>query len=123
VSESHQKYFGVFSDRESVAREFDEGRGSRFDASFVIAETFPTDDQILFAVYDCPPYEGVAFVVFERDGILYEVHGSHCSCWGLEDQWEPEETSRAALAIRRLDQFADEPEAVARFAELFQERH
>ncbi len=28
---------------------------------------------------------------------LYEVHGSHCSCYGFEDQWEPEETDKKYL--------------------------
>lgn len=44
---------------------------------------------ILFAWYDTPPYEGYAYVLFEKDGVLYEVQGSHCSCYGLENQWEP----------------------------------
>ena len=48
-------------------------------------------DDILFANYENECYEGYAFVIFRgKDGILYEVNGSHCSCYGLEDQWEPE---------------------------------
>ena len=52
---------------------------------------------ILYANYDIDGYEGSAFVLFSRDGQLYEVHGSHCSCYGLEGQWEPEETTVDAL--------------------------
>ena len=26
-------------------------------------------------------------------GLLFENHGSHCSCYGFEDQFEPEETT------------------------------
>ncbi len=52
---------------------------------------------ILYATYENEDYEGSAFVLFERKGQLYEVHGSHCSCMGLEGQWEPEETSADAL--------------------------
>ena len=52
---------------------------------------------ILYATYESEGYEGSAFVLFERNGQLYEVHGSHCSCMGLEGQWEPEETSADAL--------------------------
>lgn len=26
-------------------------------------------------------------------GELFENHGSHCSCYGFEDQWEPEPTT------------------------------
>jgi len=36
-------------------------------------------------------------VLFKRGGKLYDVNGSHCSCFGLEDQWLPEETTVAAL--------------------------
>ena len=46
---------------------------------------------IIFASYTYEAYEGFAVVIFERGGKLYEVYGSHCSCYGLEDQWEPEE--------------------------------
>lgn len=27
----------------------------------------------------------------------YEVHGSHCSCYGFEEQWKPEKTTVAYL--------------------------
>ena len=52
---------------------------------------------ILYATYEIDGYEGSAFVLFSRDGQLYEVHGGHCSCMGLEGQWEPEETTVDAL--------------------------
>lgn len=55
---------------------------------------------VLLASYGTPIYEGYAFVLFERDGKLYEVNGSHCSCYGLEGQWEPEETTIEALRHR-----------------------
>lgn len=63
-------------------------------------EDFPSDDEILFASYGGASYEGDAVVIYERNGRLYEVHGGHCSCNGLEDQWSPEETSWGALALR-----------------------
>jgi hypothetical protein len=37
---------------------------------------------ILFASYGCANYSGDAWVLFEQDGKLYEVNGSHCSCYG-----------------------------------------
>ena len=55
---------------------------------------------ILLAHYDIDGYEGDAFVLFERDGKLYEVNGSHCSCYGLEGQWQPEETSVEEIRFR-----------------------
>lgn len=58
---------------------------------------------ILYAIYNLDSYDGWAFVLFLKDGKLYEVNISHCSCYGLEDQWEPEETT--VLSVRsRIDQ-------------------
>ena len=56
--------------------------------------------KILFAWYGYCSYDGSAFVLFERDGKLYEVNGGHCSCYGLEGQWDPEETSVEVLRHR-----------------------
>lgn len=53
--------------------------------------------EILWAEYDMDGYEGSAFVLFRKDGKLYRVDGSHCSCYGLEGQWLPEETSWEVL--------------------------
>lgn len=66
-----------------------------------------TDEQlkgakILLASYGTGGYEGSAFVLFRRGGKLFEVNGSHCSCYGLEDQWDPQETTKAEL-MHRLD--------------------
>jgi hypothetical protein len=41
-----------------------------------------------------------SFFLLKRDGKLFEVNGSHCSCYGFEDQWKPEETSKDALLRR-----------------------
>lgn len=57
---------------------------------------------VLFASYCQGNYSGDAFVLFRKDGKLYEVNGGHCSCYGLEGQWDPEETSIEALR-KRLD--------------------
>ncbi|MGE6347879.1 hypothetical protein ACQKIY_25605 [Bacillus mycoides] len=56
--------------------------------------------QILLASYDVDGYDGEAFVLFLEDGKMYEVHGSHCSCYGLEDQWKPEEVTIEELDFR-----------------------
>lgn len=69
-------FFGAFNNKESVAREFNEELADNVN--------------ILFAWYDHYGYEGYAEVIFEQDGVLYEVSGSHCSCFGLEGQWEPQ---------------------------------
>lgn len=58
---------------------------------------------ILFASYGCANYSGDAWVLFEQDGSLYEVNGGHCSCYGLEGQWNPEEVILKELENRLLN--------------------
>ena len=58
-------------------------------------------------------YESVAdsgeyaesFFLLKRnyDGALFEVHGSHCSCYGFEGQLDLEETIPAALRYRAIN--------------------
>jgi hypothetical protein len=88
------RYFG-FNDAADISKQFS-------DYNAKVPPELVKDSEVLFASYNTPPYEGYAFVLFERDGKLYEVNGSHCSCYGLEDQWQPEETSWAALKIRKF---------------------
>ncbi|WP_449600335.1 hypothetical protein [Paenibacillus sp. Marseille-Q9583] len=63
------------------------------------------DIEVILASYTNENYEGEAFVLFRRksDGKLYEVNGSHCSCYGLEGQWNPEETTVEALEHRLVN--------------------
>lgn len=70
--------------------------------------------EVLLAWYGYDYYEGKSLVIYRRDGKLYEVNGSHCSCYGLEDQWVPEETTWAALAMREFSGYdgADEAQSV-----------
>ncbi|GAB3763664.1 hypothetical protein GCM10028796_17570 [Ramlibacter monticola] len=86
-----------------VFTEFDDSRWSAYrepDAMPVEEKPEFKGAEILLASYGTPSYEGYAFVLFRRDGKLYEVNGSHCSCYGLEGQWEPEETTIEALRHR-----------------------
>lgn len=55
---------------------------------------------IHLAWYGYGSYDGQSLVVFEKDGVLWEVNGDHCSCFGLGGQWKPEETSWSALGMR-----------------------
>ena len=57
---------------------------------------------ILFASYGTDNYSGDAFVLFEKNGKLFEVNGAHCSCYGLEGQFEPEETTLEAIEMRLI---------------------
>lgn len=81
-------YFGEFESKDDLVRSF-----------YLSAEQL-ADVEILYAHYSNEGYEGYAHAIFRKEGQLYEVNGSHCSCYGLEDQWEPEETSVAALLAR-----------------------
>ncbi len=82
------KYFGVW---ESVAGLWED---------FEIDDNAIKDSEVLFASYEYECYSGFAFVLFERDNKLFEIHGGHCSCYGLEGQWEPEETTWGDLTGR-----------------------
>jgi hypothetical protein len=79
------QYYGCWKDKQDVIKDF------RIDPKELTGAT------VHIAWYGQGDYEGSAFVLFERDGKLYECHGSHCSCYGLEDQWSPEETTVDAL--------------------------
>lgn len=106
------KYAGEFTDRASVALQYEVGTGGKYDNAFQIAADFPTDAEILYASYETGCYDGRSFVLFERDGKVYEVNGSHCSCFGLEGQWVPEETTWAALAIRKPSEYGAPREVI-----------
>ena len=58
-------------------------------ACFDVAEKDRTY-KILFATYGYGSYDGDAWVLAEKDGQLFEVRGGHCSCYGLEGQFDPE---------------------------------
>ena len=81
-------FLGAWENEQDIEREFSLTDGE-LNGAF-----------ILLAHYDIDGYEGSAFVLFERDGQLYEVNGGHCSCMGLEGQWSPEETSVDELTYR-----------------------
>lgn len=44
--------------------------------------------------------DSASFFLLRKDGKLYENHASHCSCYGFEGQWEPEEVTKEALQKR-----------------------
>ena len=95
-------YCGIFSNKEDVANQFE------IDLKEI------EDCNILYASYDCEGYEGTALVIFSKEGKLYEAHGSHCSCMGLEGQWTPEETSLEALRMREY-RVGDTQESLDKF--------
>lgn len=124
ITMTYPVFLGIFTDAEHVIGEFSERYYSWDEKP---AKPSVPDEEILFAYYSYEDYSGHAFVLFRMDGKLYEVNGSHCSCYGLEDQWDPEETSVKLLRDRmdkghlgyyyswdsaRNSEFADELRAV-----------
>jgi hypothetical protein len=74
-------FYGSFSSKEDICNEF--------KCNF--------DGDVLHADYENEDYDGSARVLFTRDGKLFYVEGGHCSCYGLEDQWDEEELSLAMI--------------------------
>lgn len=84
-------FLGEFSGMEDMCREFQVDH----------RELYREGVHVLLAIYDEGKWEGSAFVLcIDDSGKLSEVNASHCSCFGLEGQWEPEETSEEALRYR-----------------------
>lgn len=84
-----RRYFQEFDGIDSVREQF------------AISEDTVSDAEILIAWYGYGSYCGSAYVLFQRAGRLYEVAGSHCSCYGLEaDQWKPVEASWETIGMR-----------------------
>lgn len=96
------KYFDNWDSHQSMVRDFTQTRYNPEAKKYegLPIEGMATDDEVLYAQYGYGSYDGSARVLFERNGTLFRVDGSHCSCYGLEGQWEPEETSWAAEAMR-----------------------
>lgn len=92
-----QIYFKDFKNRDDLL------------SNYSIEEKDLNDCEVLFAYYSYECYEGTSFVVLvdEENKKFYEVNGSHCSCYGLEGQWEMEETTLEALVKRDNDLFND----------------
>lgn len=61
------------------------------------------DINVILAAYKTEAYEGYAYVLFEKNGKLYEVTGSHCSCYGLEGQWSPNKVDVKELEHRLVE--------------------
>lgn len=91
-------YIGDFKDKMSVMQEFSNGWNQ---VDIDILNAFK-GVHILLAYYLSENYSGTAYVVFEKRGKLYEVEGSHCSCYGLEGQWEP-----AEIPLELLNNYVD----------------
>lgn len=76
-------YHDIFSSWDDVKREFE--------------TDFPEPACVLFAAYEYEDYSGEALVVFDNGDGLKMVNGGHCSCRGLEGQWDIEDADAKQL--------------------------
>ncbi len=85
---SESKRIGVISDFEGIyiTKECWIKKKQRMDEALKKYKNI----KILFATYGLANYEGEAWVLFSENNELFEVNGGHCSCYGLEGQWEKE---------------------------------
>lgn len=71
---------------------------SEFGAGDWDSRTINTvEPEHVFAAYDQECYEGSALVVYKDATGYHSVEGSHCSCYGLEDQWKPHDETRDTI--------------------------
>ena len=88
------------------------------DLFYVPKHRRPFGAHLIWAEAYSSAYEGAAHVFYLHEGKLWEVSGAHCSCYGLEDQWEPEEGDvRAVLKYTFIP--CDVKEDLRNLAELY----
>lgn len=88
-----------------------EGGEEAMLSEFGVEKSVLDGAKIIVASYTYEDYSGSAYVLFERDGKLFEVHGSHCSCHGLSEdsynggptQWQPEEADEGVIRHRLIN--------------------
>lgn len=67
--------------------------------------------KILLAIYTYESYDGTAVVLLDKGGELYYNTAGHCSCYGLEGQFEPEPIDPTAYMHTLLSGKTYGPEA------------
>lgn len=65
------------------------------------------EPDVIFAAYSYENYSGTSVVLFKVDDKYYLNDGSHCSCYGLEGQWNPEEYNSLDLLKKCVDKHSD----------------
>uniref|UniRef100_A0AB39CCS6 Integrase n=1 Tax=Pseudomonas phage RVTF4 TaxID=3236931 RepID=A0AB39CCS6_9VIRU len=93
-------FYNDFSDVSDVISNYRGNAANDLDGAHVIHADYTYED-----------YSGSSYVLYYKDGKYFEVHGSHCSCYGLEDQWEPEEVTITQL-MEMVDRGSVDTEAL-----------
>lgn len=89
------KYFRNAGDYAALVEEFSDGRYDYKTKTYlpIVHENFPTEDEIVLVYQDSGCYDDSIDVFFQRDGKLFNVEASHCSCNGYEGCWNPSEVT------------------------------
>lgn len=93
------EYFGLFKNWKDVQDNFE------------IQDEEP--DEVLFAEYGSECYSAAAAVIFRNGEKYYISEASHCSCYGLEGSWSPEEYDSIDTFLKVLEMkeaYSDEVE-------------
>lgn len=62
--------------------------------------------EIIAAIYMTGSYDGSCRIMYRKDGKLYEIEYSHCSCYGLEGAWGySAETTPDTLAMQVIHDY------------------
>lgn len=83
----------LFASPDGVYSEFQDRYSWKEDGGYSEKEfTLPKHLVLLYADYTYEDYSGDAYVLGynKENKKFFEVHGSHCSCYGLEGQWDEE---------------------------------
>lgn len=89
----------------------------------------PDNLVIIFDFYNYEDYSGYGHLIgYDKiEKQFFEVHGSHCSCYGLEGQWEPEYTTIEEMigyiqkhidSLGQEDYYSYQEEERSRFSQL-----
>lgn len=92
---NYNKFLGQWDDIIEVARSYD-----------VPLDTFD-EYNVIVANYQYGNYEGDAYILLEKDGEYFESFGSHCSCYGLEGQFDLEKVTEHELHYRMINGSGD----------------
>lgn len=65
----------------------------------------PSAEELVLTWQECGGWgDGSYSELFVKNGVLYENESGHCSCYGCEEQWNPDQITLSMIA-RRPDGF------------------
>lgn len=89
-----KQYYGDWKSVEDIFEAFfTKYDGTTREGDEAPPDNFPRHDQIIFAVLRNHGYEEDCLVLYVEHGKVMLVEGGHCSCYGFEGQWKPDEVT------------------------------